>query len=275
MQGADNPLMSSDNKDEEKSHLLQRLQTRALQAWRFTVVSGALGVFLILLVNIIIFAVMYSKFSIVNYTITFYTGSCQTASIVITVSQIIINILSTLLLSSSNFSMQCLASPFRKEIDSAHTKKHWLSIGVSNICNLFFVLKPKVALWFILAISSFPLHMLWNSTAFQTLATKNYLAVSVTEDFLHGSRWTIPNSTNTASNDVSIPGADNIPCYHTIIHDLQQKSKGNELEFLDVRDCQKAYGRDDISDRRHVLLVVNEDNTTFFFSTNHDSNSSV
>lgn len=268
MYSADIPLMSIneiDNEAPEESQLKPKFKAWGLQTWRFTITSGALAASLILLVNIITLAVMYGKFSEDNYTITFFTGSCQTASTVTIVSHVIINVLSTILLAASNFSMQCLSSPTRKEVDSAHSRQRWLSIGTPNIRNLFFVSKAKSILWVVLGISSFPLHMFWNSTVFQTRATNNYLAVTVTEDFLHGASWTIPSgSPDGEYNELAIPGADKVPHYRAIVNDLQQKATKDNLESLSVTDCLKAYGQDQISDRKHVLLVVDNNATTFF-----------
>lgn len=229
MQGAEIPLISvSENEDkphEEGYSRYSSFKSWSIQAWRFTVASGALAGFLILLTNIITLAVMYGKFRVVDYTITFFTGSCDTASTVTIASHVVINILSTILLAASNFSMQCLSSPTRKEVDAAHARKHWLSIGTPTIRNLYFVSKQKALLWVILAISSFPLHMFWNSTVFQTRMTNNYLAVTVTEDFLNGGSWEIPTGAPDLNyQDYTIKGAENVPQYDSIVQDLQQKA---------------------------------------------------
>ena len=280
MQGAEVPLISV-NENENKPHeedysQFSGFKNWTIQAWRFTVASGALAGFLILLTNIITLAVMYGKFRVIDYTITFFTGSCDTASTVTIASHVVINILSTILLAASNFSMQCLSSPTRKEVDAAHARKHWLSIGTPTIRNLYFVSKQKALLWLILAISSFPLHMFWNSTVFQTRMTNNYLAVTITEDFLHGGSWEIPSGAPDLSfQDYTIEGAENVPQYHSIIQGLQQKATSrnsenstSELEFLTVEQCIKAYGQDQLSNRQHVLLVVDSNATS---SVNTDS----
>lgn len=87
---------------------------------------------------------------------------------------LIINILSTLLLGASNYSMQCLSSPTRSEIDKAHRQKLWLDIGVPSVRNLRRISASRIALWWLLAASSIPLHLLYNSAVFSSLYSREY-----------------------------------------------------------------------------------------------------
>jgi hypothetical protein len=72
----------------------------------------------------------------------------------------LINILSTILLSASNYTMQVLSSPTRKEIDLAHAKGYWVEIGVVSMRNLRVMSRKRRLLWWMLGISSVPLHLL-------------------------------------------------------------------------------------------------------------------
>lgn len=117
----------------------QPIERLAQEAWRYTVASDALAAMLILIVNIITLTVMYAKYSLDGDQITFYMGSCKRAKVLTTGTHLIVNILSTILLASSNFSIQCLNSPTRKEIDIAHSQHKALNIGIPSIRNLFFV----------------------------------------------------------------------------------------------------------------------------------------
>lgn len=73
---------------------------------------------------------------------------------------IFINIMSTVLLTSSNYAMQVLCAPTRHEIDRAHASGHWVEIGLVSLRNLKRIVKGRAALWWLLAISSAPLHLL-------------------------------------------------------------------------------------------------------------------
>lgn len=71
-----------------------------------------------------------------------------------------INLLSTILLSSSNYCMQCLSAPTRKEVNTAHAKGVWLDIGIPSMRNLRYIDRRRVILWGLLGLSSLPLHLL-------------------------------------------------------------------------------------------------------------------
>jgi len=85
--------------------------------------------------------------------------------------------------------MQALGSPTRTEVDVAHNKRQALVISVGSYRNLLRISWSKLFLWALLALSSFPLHLLWNSTVTQTLATNSYYAMSVAPDLVEGSPW--------------------------------------------------------------------------------------
>jgi hypothetical protein len=89
-----------------------------------------------------------------------YKGDCNVSQRLSLSLHLVINILSTLLFSSSNLCMQLLASPTRKEIDKAHKKWRWLDIGVPSIRNLRSIALDRRIAWVILGLSSAPLHFL-------------------------------------------------------------------------------------------------------------------
>lgn len=77
-----------------------------------------------------------------------------------TVFHIFINALSTVLLASSNYTMQVLSSPTRSEIDRAHRMGDWLDVGVLSLRNLRLISRKRATLCVLLALSSVPLHLL-------------------------------------------------------------------------------------------------------------------
>jgi len=90
-------------------------------------------------------------------------GSAPKISHLTTVYHIIINTLSTGLLTSSSYCMQLLCSPTRADIDRAHSKRQWLDIGILSWRNLKSISSRKATLWIILAISSLPLHLMYEA----------------------------------------------------------------------------------------------------------------
>ncbi|RFU24272.1 hypothetical protein B7463_g12067, partial [Scytalidium lignicola] len=154
--------------------------------WRFGIALCAILAAVILLVNVIILAWSVTNYQMVGGVCTVFSGNCETAKKFSTWLHLCINILSSVLLGASNYCMQCLTSPTREAIDRAHSKRKWLSIGIPNFRNLPWIGWKKVVLWTLLAGSSVPLHLLWNSAVFDELAANSYVVGLFTEDFLHG-----------------------------------------------------------------------------------------
>jgi hypothetical protein len=75
-----------------------------------------------------------------------------------TALHLLINLLSSLLLGASNYCMQRLVAPTRKEIDAVHAKRDWLDIGMPSVRNLPSINKGRTLLWVFLGLSSIPLH---------------------------------------------------------------------------------------------------------------------
>jgi hypothetical protein len=74
---------------------------------------------------------------------------------------IFINALSTLLLAASNYTMQVLSSPTRKDIDKAHAKYGHLDIGVLSTRNLGRIPRRRLLLFTLMGLSSIPIHLLY------------------------------------------------------------------------------------------------------------------
>ena len=115
---------------------------------------------LIFLINFAFLISVIARGSVADGIATLHQGSCSTAANTSTTIHIAINILSSLLLGSSNFCMQCLIAPSRSEVDQAHANGRSLDIGVSSIRNLKWIHWQRILVWSILAVSSLPLHLL-------------------------------------------------------------------------------------------------------------------
>lgn len=89
-----------------------------------------------------------------------YQGNCDYAKELDTGLHVLINVLSTVLLSGSNYCMQCLSAPTRHEVDEAHAVNKWLDIGIPSLRNLKHVSRQNLVLWLLLALTSLPLHLL-------------------------------------------------------------------------------------------------------------------
>ena len=98
---------------------------------------------------------------------TLYEGSCDKSRTIGLWLHLGINALSTLLLSGSNYTQQCLAAPTRSEIDAAHARRRWMDIGVPSVRNLFRIKCERRWLWIAIGLTSIPLHLLYVYIAFQ------------------------------------------------------------------------------------------------------------
>jgi hypothetical protein len=107
-----------------------------ISGWRGGVFVAATSASLILLINLI-FTIWASATSKSGLRIaTIYQGECGTVRHADSWLHIAINAMGTLLLGASNYTMQCLSSPTRSEVDFAHSNGQYLDIGLPSIKNL-------------------------------------------------------------------------------------------------------------------------------------------
>jgi len=78
-----------------------------------------------------------------------YEGNCLRIRNLNIAIHVGINILSTIILSGSNYCMQCLSAPTRKEIDTAHTSGVWMDVGIPSFRNIWRVNWKRSVLWWI------------------------------------------------------------------------------------------------------------------------------
>jgi len=135
---------------------------RYLRGWRFTAMNGAILSFIIFLFNVIA-TVIACNVKVDDYFGNgkpLLVGDCEKVRKMNIETHFAINLMSTILLSVSNYGMQCLSAPTRTEVDSAHSKSYWLDIGVLSVRNISRISRKRAILWAMLSISSLPLHLL-------------------------------------------------------------------------------------------------------------------
>jgi hypothetical protein len=132
------------------------------KTWRFGLFAGMYASAVVLAMNIAF--LLYGVFThdgVKDGIATIMQGDMKSVSYTSTSLHVLINILSTTLLTSSNYAMQVLCAPTRSEIDNAHSRGHWLEIGIMSFRNLRHTDKKRAILWWTLAFSSAPLHLLY------------------------------------------------------------------------------------------------------------------
>ena len=132
--------------------------------WHTGVLGCATSVIVVLLINVslTIYAATNPEYKRPreNGIGTLYEGSCDKSRAIGLWLHLGINVLSTVLLSGSNYTQQCLAAPTRSEIDAAHARRRWMDIGVPSVRNLFRIKPERRFLWIAIGITSIPLHLL-------------------------------------------------------------------------------------------------------------------
>lgn len=129
--------------------------------WKTCVYASSASVLAVLIVNVAVTAWASATFVRTDGIGTAYEGNCSVTTAWARWLHIGINVLSSVLLSCSNYCMQLLVAPTRREVDRAHSKNVWLQIGVPSVRNLYYVSSRRIMLWWLLALSSIPLHLLW------------------------------------------------------------------------------------------------------------------
>lgn len=216
---------------------------RKVNGYHFGVMCCAWTSAVVLLVNLTVTIWSVKKFGIIDGLGTFQTGDCGSTSRIGFWLHLIINGLSTLLLGASNYSMQCLSAPTRREIDRAHRKCIWLDIGTPSVRNLRRISWSRIGLWWALAISSIPLHLFWNSAVLSTLYSREYYALVV------------PASFPTGAPFYNLSGDPSDDPYQ------QLANKASLLQRLEPRACLEAYVGSINSNRGDVVLVSSYNTT--------------
>ena len=221
-----------------------------MEGYHFGTLSGAVAAAMVLIINLCFTIWAGTSFETQSGLGTLYDGSCKRTRILAFWIHLAINVFSTLLLSASNYSMQCLSSPTRGEIDQAHGQGIWLDIGVPSIRNLRRLSPTRVALWWLLAISSVPLHLLYNSAVFSTLCTRQYKIFLVSNEFLLGAPF---DMTSLVASYEALPNTTQ-DALETTLQDYQEDL--TSLAILENNACTEAYTAPIISSESDLLVVL-------------------
>ncbi|KAK0609436.1 hypothetical protein B0T14DRAFT_441918, partial [Immersiella caudata] len=178
-----------------------------------------------------------------------FSGSCSKAEKINIAGHVIINALSTVLLSASNYCMQCVSAPTREEVDNAHRKRRWLDIGTPSARNLRSIHPAKTILWLFLGTSSFPLHLFYNSALFTSIRPSEYTVVSAVERFTQPEPPLYKPDGKWSPYDRSR--------FNTGVEAVRSKLLAGQLERLENVECLDAYTQPFQSSRADLVLVQN------------------
>ena len=232
------------DKTTKSLHDRKKARRFAFNGWRVGVAICASTAASVLVINIGLTIWASTKNGLNHGLATIQDGSCQKTKNLSLWLHLAINALSTTLLAASNYCMQCLSSPTREEIDRAHSRHIWLDIGVPSVRNLRKIAKSRIVLWWLLAFSGIPLHLLYNSAIFSTLSSQDYSVFVASEAIISGIgiNWTAPTAID-----------------FTLAEVFQNDSSWQNLTN---EECVRAYGRSFVSSRSDVLAITSELNAT-------------
>ena len=157
-------LLTQDSEStEEKSKSFSAWKPVWYTGWHTGVLVCAASAVAVLVINVslTIYAATNPRYMMEGGIGTLYSGSCDESKLIELWFHLGINVLSTLLLSGSNYTQQCLSAPTRGEIDASHAKREWMDIGVPSIRNLFRIKRERAWLWVVIGLMSIPLHLLY------------------------------------------------------------------------------------------------------------------
>lgn len=155
-------LPGSDGENQQDAD--QDKKSKLPSGWKFGLVFGAAISSVVLAINcaVTIWSASLPKGSDGgrNGRRILYEGSCDKSRVLSIILHVFINIFSSVLLGASNYGMQCLSAPTRANIDKVHAEHRWMDIGILSIRNLRNIPVGRHILWWLLALSSIPLHLL-------------------------------------------------------------------------------------------------------------------
>jgi len=136
------------------------LQAMATTSWQMGLRTATFAVLVVLILNVSLTAWVGNSARGQGNIPILLDGDCSKAKSWSTWLHLLINVLSTILLGASNYTIQCLTAPSRAEVARSHAKGDWMDIGTPSFRNLSRIARRRVFLCAILAISSLPLHLL-------------------------------------------------------------------------------------------------------------------
>lgn len=174
LDSSSHPFTSSSDKSRPTSprpNLLSAIfpKGRRFIGWRFGTTASFLAALLILAINVTVTALVLrttskstsdSNNESTSETRVITDGECRAIWRFTAGTNVVVNVLSSVLLGASNYCMQCLSAPKRREVSRAHKSRQWLDIGVPSVRNLRFISKNRAALWVLMALTSLPRHLL-------------------------------------------------------------------------------------------------------------------
>ncbi|UPX09651.1 uncharacterized protein EKO05_0000336 [Ascochyta rabiei] len=251
--------------------ILSFLYNNFVAGWRAGLLRAFLFSLAALALNISIFLWLFLEYGPVRGNGTINTSNCDEVGNLETGIKVGLNVVSTLILGASTYAMQGTTAPTREEVDSAHSKGKWLEIGTQSWRNLIYVSKRHASIWSILAITSLPLHLVFNAVFFTTTETYQYAVAVVDQGFLQNAEFqaTSENSSptlpqferfvwngNCDGNDCSWD-INNDGLVRQLLDDVRDSSRAQAYKRLERPECIESYTEGFMQKYSDVVVVSN------------------
>ncbi|KAI0378510.1 hypothetical protein F5Y04DRAFT_272481 [Hypomontagnella monticulosa] len=189
-----------------------------------------------------------------------YQGDCDTVQKLDQWVHLLINVLSTVILSASNFCIQLQAAPTRADIDKAHSNQTWLDVGVPSLRNFRYIGPWRQLCWVFLGFCALTFHLMYNSAVFQSLASNDYTIAVVKNSFITGASWNLTVAERNRKGAAAWDEARVNPPqdYHKVISDIQQEAMRGSYERKNTSDCFSLYDDYWAPQGNAVIFVKND-----------------
>lgn len=260
--------MLSEKEDNSTELTLQQRYLRFIATWTGTATLGIAASGFTLLLNLIVLIWALATQPKQDGFVIIYMGSSTSCKHITLGIRLVINILSTIILVSSNRCTQYLCSPTRDAVNAHHSKGQWLDVGVRSYRNFKAIRGWKMVVVITLITTSMPIHLLYNSVALVTYAVQDYVAVTVDPSFNEDLTWKI-------SNRLPNLNPSSTTLLDQAVMSLQHNVSHNTLQSVDLHDCTTVYRSSFQSKWGNLVVVSSELNTTEVNGTRHTTVAAV
>ncbi|KAF2499013.1 hypothetical protein BU16DRAFT_523619 [Lophium mytilinum] len=249
-----------------RAHLPPAVQ-RYLFSYKAGLLRSALVAGLALLLNTALDSWMFADFGSTSGSGVALRTRCRTVNGVDTSLHILLNIISTCILGASNYCMQGIGAPTREEVDAVHKRQKWADIGIQSTKNLALIAPKRVLIWALLAFTSVPFHLFFNSVFFTASQARQYAVAVVSSDFANITTWTPTLANTDPALFPSVNSSDplNLAKYNredsglqivTLLQDIQNASfRDTGFTKLAPEDCIKDYAMGFLEKHGDVAVV--------------------
>lgn len=214
--------------------------------WRGGLLAATISLAICVVVELVLLIVALKLSSPVSGLGTLYFGSCDRVKKLSDYLLIVLNVIGTITIGTSNYVMQTLTAPSRRQIDKAHANGSFLDIGISSPSNIRQLGGRRRVMYFLLGASTVPIHLWLNSVVFASLQSNNYGVMIASQNFQEDRSW---------EDHPSLP---NISLSGRFAYDLRTSAKNNKAKRLTPAECISTYSNNLQSSASNVILVTSQ-----------------